>query len=702
MSCSGIRLCHGGKESLFQFATWLAVLGCFLSYPVHGTPAQEKAPGVVTVEGKTETVRPAREEQEEAPLPPSSGFQAGARTVIDVKKYRGTQKTVADALREVPGVTVVQSGDPLSPTKVSIRGSRPDQVLIVVDGLPINPITDSPGQGRSEGRQGVDLASLDMDQVASIEIIRGAASSIYGPNAAAGVILIRTLTGMRESVVLARTLGPGGFRKSQAQWVKPLGRNTLTLLLTHRKTDGEFLFFDPLLASGSVTTSGESEQCAPPVGGGFRLRKCNKKEVGNFSVKFKRGKNQTWKLAWERQLREGLGAVSNPRPFGREDRRRYTLGFSDTWPVRDDNKVGLALNLLRLQGDLSDNAASGSMENHLTDLRSSGDLWYEHWMGPSQLRGGTAFKHQKLENLNLAASGRSEFEVTRDLTSLYGLWKEHLERGILEASLRLDHFSDLPFQSTYRLAMSRYLAPHFGLKASNATGYRPPTLYELFFPGTSEQSSANPDLLPEESQSLDGGFFVEVKKKFYFEALYFRQDLRNDIVAVGGQPSDSLFQLRNISRTRSTGLEMTLHYRAGRLNLNLGLTRTKALIRANEDGRYVGNLVPGIPATKWSAAVTWRKRLWHAHLSFRFTDRRFIDTANSRFLNSYRLLDAGIGFPIGLGLEGALEGKNLTNETYAELENFPPLGRTLFFTLRWRFERGRKLKPPDAAKKSSP
>jgi outer membrane receptor protein involved in Fe transport len=73
------------------------------------------------------------------------------------------------------------------------------------------------------------------------------------------------------------------------------------------------------------------------------------------------------------------------------------------------------------------------------------------------------------------------------------------------------------------------------------------------------------------------------------------------------------------------------------------------------------------------------------YLAARYSGRRFIDTANSRFLASYLVADGGFSFPLRYGFSAGLEGKNLTNESYAELENFPPPGRELFLTLRWRY-----------------
>src|SRR3954470_6698562 len=92
---------------------------------------------------------------------------------------------VADALREVPGVSVVQSGPPGSLTSVFTRGLRSEHTQVLLDGIPIN-----------QGLQGAfNFGDLTTDNIDRIEIVRGPQSTLYGPRALAGVIQIFTKRG---------------------------------------------------------------------------------------------------------------------------------------------------------------------------------------------------------------------------------------------------------------------------------------------------------------------------------------------------------------------------------------------------------------------------------------------------------------------------------------------------------------------------
>src|SRR2546421_961799 len=92
---------------------------------------------------------------------------------------------VSDALREVPGLSVVQSGAPGQLTSVFTRGLRSAHTQVLLDGIPVN-----------QGLQGAfNFADLTTDNIDRIEVVRGPQSTIYGPSALAGAIQIFTKQG---------------------------------------------------------------------------------------------------------------------------------------------------------------------------------------------------------------------------------------------------------------------------------------------------------------------------------------------------------------------------------------------------------------------------------------------------------------------------------------------------------------------------
>src|SRR5437763_9900153 len=97
---------------------------------------------------------------------------------------------VADALREVPGVSVVQSGAPGSLTSVFTRGLRSEHTQVLLDGIPVN-----------QGLQGAfNFGDLTTENIDRIEIVRGPQSTLYGPRALAGLIQTFTKHGNGEPI----------------------------------------------------------------------------------------------------------------------------------------------------------------------------------------------------------------------------------------------------------------------------------------------------------------------------------------------------------------------------------------------------------------------------------------------------------------------------------------------------------------------
>src|SRR6266481_5019762 len=93
---------------------------------------------------------------------------------------------VSDALREVPGVSVVQTGTAGQLTSVFMRGLPSEDMQVLLDGIPIN-----------QGLAGqFDFANLTTDDIDRIEVARGPQSTIYGPRALAGVVQIFTKQGI--------------------------------------------------------------------------------------------------------------------------------------------------------------------------------------------------------------------------------------------------------------------------------------------------------------------------------------------------------------------------------------------------------------------------------------------------------------------------------------------------------------------------
>jgi len=145
--------------------------------------------------------------------------------VIEPDEFTERSLTLADILDTVQGITVRSMGGLGSLSTISIRGLGSENVLVILDGIPLNP---------SGGA--VDMSGIPLDSLERIEIIRGGDSAASGAGASGGVIRLTSID-FDES---GESIDSGRFSFGSF--------NTLTGSFTHRSSENTFSFE----ASGSA------------------------------------------------------------------------------------------------------------------------------------------------------------------------------------------------------------------------------------------------------------------------------------------------------------------------------------------------------------------------------------------------------------------------------------------------------------------
>ena len=98
-----------------------------------------------------------------------------------VPRRPAEQSRAADLVQAAPGAVVRDLGLN-QPASVSLRGSTPDQVVVLLDGVPLNPASGG----------GADLSLVPMAFVDRVSVIRGAAGARYGGGAVGGALSLST------------------------------------------------------------------------------------------------------------------------------------------------------------------------------------------------------------------------------------------------------------------------------------------------------------------------------------------------------------------------------------------------------------------------------------------------------------------------------------------------------------------------------
>jgi hemoglobin/transferrin/lactoferrin receptor protein len=92
--------------------------------------------------------------------------------------------TVGDIFRTLPGTSTVNEG--AFQVRPRIRGLESNRILILVDGERLNNARTSTGQS------GIEIGLADIEQIETLEVVRGAGSVLYGTDALAGTVNIIT------------------------------------------------------------------------------------------------------------------------------------------------------------------------------------------------------------------------------------------------------------------------------------------------------------------------------------------------------------------------------------------------------------------------------------------------------------------------------------------------------------------------------
>ena len=136
-------------------------------------------------------------------LPTPASQVASSVTVVTAEDIAARQeRTIADVLKDIPGLNVVQTGGPGGVTSVFMRGTNSNHTKVFIDGIDVSDPSNSTGA--------FDFGQLLTPDIERVEVLRGPQSGLYGSDAIGGVINIITKSGSGP-MTLAAGLEGGTF-----------------------------------------------------------------------------------------------------------------------------------------------------------------------------------------------------------------------------------------------------------------------------------------------------------------------------------------------------------------------------------------------------------------------------------------------------------------------------------------------------------
>lgn len=443
-------------------------------------------------------------------------------TVVDQAQMSERQCTTAyEALREVPGLNVVQLGGAGGTVSTFIRGAASEQTLVLVDGVPIN---DPAGLGH-----GADLSQIPVQNIDRIEVLRGPQSTLYGADAMGGVI----------NIISKKGAGPARGEVSAEA--------------------GSFNTFNETAAIRGGTSNynysvGASRQDSDGISSAA-AKNGNPEKDGYHRT------DASSKLGWTPldEFEANLIVHWNKADYDYDD-------FMNGRPVDGDNHG--SSDLVSLYGEGKGKLLDGQWRPRL------GGSWVSQKRKDTSSVGNSSFDSllQKLEwqndvylgDANIVTAGAEIQEESAESTyesfgfvdqfdrktarrrSAYA--QDILTTGPLTtiAGGRVDSYDSFETESTWRVVPSYDLAATgTRFKGSYGTGFKAPSLFQLY------STYGSPDLNPETSKGWDAGVEQTVAGNFVLVGVTYFENQFDDLIDY----DFVTMKYGNISQAETRGVE---------------------------------------------------------------------------------------------------------------------------------------------------
>jgi vitamin B12 transporter len=563
--------------------------------------------------------------------------------------------TALEALQGVPGLDLVKNGGAGGNSSAFIRGANPEHTLVLMDGIPLNdPL--------STNRVFFDWDQLFVDDIKQIEVVRGPESPLYGSNAMGGVINVISQKG--EGRPRGSLSFEGGayhsFRESATAGFG--GEEGGLFLAVSRFDSAGFSSSDQnlgnLLPNGDQNTTGSLRAEIAPL----------PDLKGNFLFHYTQSHTS---------LDDGGGpGTDNPNYFG--DGKMFLAG----------GQTSLKL----LDGDW-EQILGISFTDHLRTYTNDPSVYqpYDYERGvydgqSGQISWQNNLRVAKGETLVLGLQGQQEWgnstedfgygpatlTATARTGSVFAESQASLgDRFFQTFGARLDFHSQFGSHSTYR-AGAAYYVPDIDtkLKATYGTGFRAPSLYQLYSP------YGNLLLSPETSVGFDAGFEQPVGNNLLlFGATYFHNDFEGLI-----DYDFSTSQYVNVGRAQTSGLETFADLRGiPGLDIRGSYTLTEAR------NTSTGDPLLRRPRNKAGMDVFYRWDDAELGASVQYTgDRRDVTFPPPAYaltpvtMPEYFILNLMGSYRLGEHVKLFARIHNLFNETYEEVYGYGTAGLSVY------------------------
>ena len=584
---------------------------------------EARAEGTIVVEGAAD---------------PRPSATPGAMSVIPVDGRLGADADVASAVDRAPGTTLLELGGIGDFAAVSLRGSSLRQVLVAIDGVPLNP----------DGAGAVDLSELPLRAFRELRVSRGAAPAALGGAPIGGVVDLITRGGDGVEAGILGGSWTTGRLDAAARGEGAVGTVPVDglVLLDVLGTQGNY----PAYNDGGTPYFGLDDHDAPRQNNRSgqlalhtraRLGPADRR-VGLTASLFGRdeglpGHANNPASAAALATRRGLVALSGERAQGDWSGQLTAFGLVRTERLSDpDRELGIGLGSVAMTSDM---LGLGGHAAFAPSARVTGTL------GVSGRRDGYRDDRDAAQSrFNGAAMLAVDWRGAKDA------W--HLAPAVQVGGIA----GGLGWVAP-RLGGALRVGKALVLRAQGGRGVRIPDFTELY--GDRGAQKGNPDLRPERGWSVDGGARVAgtlAGARLTADVGAFFTDTVDMVVWV--QNAQRVLVPLNLAAARTAGVEAEGRAVLGPLDVSGSLTWT-ATENRGPDPATTGRRLPRIPT--WEASIDATATAGPARLGagFRHVDGQYWDATNRYRAPPRTFVDARLGFDLGHGLVVELDVRNL-------------------------------------------
>lgn len=562
----------------------------------------------------------------------NSGKTVVKITAEELKRNQG--RTVAEIINTKSGIEIAGSrgrdGDVLG---VFARGGRGRQVLVVIDGVRVS----DPSTFSAE----YDLRMLSPATIESIEIIKGAASTLYGTNAATAVINITTKKSSKDKIA-------GNFETSVGTSQTAEDQNyNLGSIQNSAFVNGTLGKFTYGVDFSNRYQSGLSAAVTPE----------NEEDVfSHYSTNLK--------LGYQFSENFGVQVYGNQTKFKNE----YDAYMAEAPNLgeNEQQRVGLSSTFTYGLGSVHVNAAYTDYESVANDTYGEStyegdnvviDVYNKYVIGEKwhTVLGVNYIKDEAVFTEDV------DFTIVDPYANVVYVSDFGLN---LNAGARLNNHSEYGNHFVYNVNPSYVFATANGyvkLMGSYATSYITPNLTQLF-----GAFGGNPDLEPEENTTIEGGVELKLNDKLRISTVYFD---RNETNTIGYDASFTSINIADEIDANGVEVEATwLPWNKLSVNANYTFTERK------------GDNAIRIPKHKANVSLWYQFcETTNASLSYAYTGERFdtdFVTYSDIALEPFSLLNFSVRHElIPNKLNVFLNADNLLNEDYTEIIGYTTRGR---------------------------